>query len=131
MAPNSEEIIDFAALNKLGFPTFDEFKKNPDKWRKATDELFKSCDASMQLAQIRGRMKTQKYSWRDKYFCESLEQLERIAKEEGYSAEDLEMIPIVKTIDGSSQYGRVEIVVQFWPRDEYVKKGRVPTNSTG
>lgn len=127
--PIDEEMIPFESLVKVGFPTFDEFKKNPDKYRKAADEVFASADASTQVQGMRKKLDSQKYMWRNVYECSSLEQLERIAREEGYEANDLEMLPITRKLHGTDEQGDIEIIVQYWPKGEYQLMGKVSTNS--
>jgi hypothetical protein len=110
-------------LRSIGFPTFDEFRKNPDKWRKRPDELLISADGSTQA--FRDQVERHRYMWRDQYSFGSLEQIERVCREEGYSTEDLEMEPLVKPLHGSSKQGKVEIVIRFWPKDEWSRKGKI------
>jgi hypothetical protein len=128
MDRRSEE-IDLDTFCKMGFPTFDEFRKNPDKWRKDAEELFGSVEGSHQDPFERKRLHKQKYMWRDQYKCDSIEQLQRIAASEGYpNAQDLEICPIKMLIDGTNKRGRTELVVQFWPKWEWKLKGKVLTN---
>jgi hypothetical protein len=126
MAPNfdhSDIELDEAlpALIAMGFPTFDEFRKNPDKWRKGKNEVLESADTSS--ITFKDQVKRQVYMWRNQYTCKTLEQLETICKSEGYDPRDLQMRPIVKPISGTSQQGQVEIVIQFWPSGEYEARG--------
>jgi hypothetical protein len=113
-------------VNRHGFPTFDEFRKNPDKWRMREDELFASADASTQT--FKQALQTQKYQWKDEYLCDSLEQVERIAKDEGFKISDLEMQPAVRTVNGTSPGGPVEIIVRFWPKEELKVMGGIVAN---
>ena len=108
------------------FPSFDEFKKNPDKWRSRPEEIFESADAS--TISLREKLKSQKYSWKDQYVCDSLEQLERIAKEEGFSPTDLEMMPKARSQNGTSADGDIEIIVEFWPKNDVRQMGGIVTN---
>lgn len=127
--PIDEEMIPFDSLIKVGFPTFDEFRKNPDKYRKGADELFASADASTQNPGMRRKLDSQKYMWRNQYVCSSLEQIERIAKEEGFQANDLEMLPITRKLHGTDEQGDIEIIIQYWPKGEFQAMGRVSTNN--
>lgn len=101
-------------IANTGFPTFDEFRKNPDAFRTRADELFVSADGSSKV--FRDQVKSHRYMWKDEHLCTSLEQAETIAKNEGYEISDLEMIPTKRFINGTSQDGQVEIVIQFWPK---------------
>jgi len=119
--------IDLQTICNFGFPTFDEYRKNPDKWKKGLEEIFASVDASLQ-GDGRKYLVRQTYKWRDQYKCDSLEEVQRIAKNEGYTANELEICPIRFLTDGTSLTGRVEIEVQFWPKWEWKAKGKVLTN---
>lgn len=120
---NSDIELDEAlpALIAMGFPTFDQFRKDPDKYRKGKDEVLASADVSSHT--FKDQVKRQVYMWRDKYTCKTLEQLETICKSEGFDPKDLQMRPIVKPVNGTSHQGQVEIVIQFWPADEFEARG--------
>lgn len=129
MEPTQEsmELDDMlAVLIPAGFPTFDQFKKDPDKYRVAGNHLFESADAS--TITLRKALSKQKYCWRNEYKCKSLEQLETIAKNEGYSVDDLEMQPKVYSLTGTNQED-IEIVVHFWPKDEFAAMGGIVANA--
>lgn len=109
-------------LIKKGFPTFDEFRKNPDKWRKRPDDILESVDRSTQT--FRDDVKDQKYLWEDKYEVDSLEDIERICREEGVNRGDLEIEPVIR----QANEGKVEIFVRFWAPEKWAAKGKVSTN---
>lgn len=128
IAPSDIElpgIIDYLTQH-TNFPTFDEFKKNPDKYRARADELFESVDGSSHT--FRKRIKKQSYMWRDQYKCDALENIERICREEGFTPFQLEMEPTVRLLNGTSADGDVEIIVRFWPKDEFRARGGVVAN---
>jgi hypothetical protein len=127
--PSNDDMIHLDTICKMGFPTFDEFRKNPDKWRKGIDEIFVSMEKSTQIPGRRNRLTKQRYMWRDQFKIESLEKLQRVAKEEGYTANDLEMCPVQMNVDGTDPRGRIEIVIQVWPKWEWQAKGKVLTNN--
>jgi hypothetical protein len=104
-------------IQNCGFPTFDEFRKNPDKWRRKNDDLLESADQSS--IAFRKNIQKTKYMWKNSFECKSLEQIERIAKEEGYKIHDLAMCPQKKAISGSNEQAGVEVVIQFWPKLEF------------
>lgn len=119
-----EDMLEY--LVPRGFPTFDEFKKDPDKYRLRADHLFESADGSTRS--FRKQLVTQRYFWKDQYDCgSSLEKVERIAKEEGYGIHQLEMCPKVRSMTGTSKE-TVETVVQFWPKAEFKAMGGVVAN---
>lgn len=83
---------------RYGMPSFDEFRKAPDKWRKRPDDVFTLADGSTRV--FRGAVAKQVYFIKG-YKCDNLEKVERIAKEEGMNLYNLEMIPEVKPISSS------------------------------
>lgn len=101
-------------LTQRGFPTFEEFKKNPDKWRPRSEEILESADRSS--ISYRARLGKQSYMWKDQIECKTLEQLQRICKEEGYDPLNLEMRPILKPRGGTGKDRRTDLVIQFWPK---------------
>lgn len=123
-----------AMMSAVGFPTFDEFKKNPDHWREKflghKEEIFQSVESSTQTDFVRKQLTEQRYYWRDQYDCgKSLEKIQRIAREEGYEPWDLEMEPVIRPVHGTSGRGPVEIIVRFWPKVEWAAKGKIITNA--
>ncbi len=123
MAHSSEQFSLMAKINELvknhGFPTYAEFCKNPDKWRKNPDALLESADGSTHV--FRNLVKRQRYQWKDnpKAIYKTLEEMQRLMADEGYRQEDLVFLPFVRPLDGSSKTGAMEIVLQFWPKIAY------------
>jgi hypothetical protein len=108
-------------IQNCGFPSFDEFKKNPDKWRRGTDDFFKTLDDSSQV--FRKAIKETKYFWKDEIECKSLEMLERVAKEEGFHPDQLEMCPKKRSLTGTNELGGVGMYIQVWPKEEFRRLG--------
>lgn len=77
---------------KFGLPTFDEFARNPEKYREAADELFKSADHGSD--NIR-KMVTKHIYFVEGIECKTLEMAERVIKEEGLKMSDMEMYPTI------------------------------------
>lgn len=110
------------------FPTFEQFKLNPDRYREKSDEIFTSID---QLnIEWKDKVAQVKYFWRGEYECKSLSRLFDIARNEGYSGTDLEMEPIAEAMDGTSNLhdSRVKITVNVWPKKEFKAQGGVVAN---
>lgn len=106
-----------------GFPTFDEFKKNPDRWRLGKEQLFESIDRSTDMD--RKNVAKQRLYWRDGKTTMSLEKLQAIAASEGYSLSDIDILPF-REINGSGT-GKDVIHVRVYPRWELVAMGvKVP-----
>lgn len=75
---------------KYGMPTFAEFAKNPAQWKLAKDHLFSAIsNGSKTMSQF---IEDQEYEFMG-YKSKSLEEMERIVKNEGYELHDLEMKP--------------------------------------
>jgi hypothetical protein len=106
------------------FPSFDEFKKNPDKYRERPDALFESIDRSM----VTGRrdLAKQKIYWRYGKESFTLGKLERVCKENGYRICDVDIIPFRNP--NSSGTGKDEIYVRVFPKSELRAMGAVIPN---
>lgn len=105
------------------FPSFDEFKKNPDKWRENKEQLFESIDMSMMTN--RKDLARQKIYWRYGKEHFSLGKLERVLKENGYKMSDIDMIPY-RSLNTAS--GRDEVFVRVFPKTELRSMGAVVAN---
>lgn len=131
MEPASDlELPMDALMQAVGFPSFDEYKKNPEFWREKflghKEEILAAAEGSTKT--FLSAVSTQRYMWRDQYDCgKSLEKLHRICQEEGFSPDQLEMEPIVRPIHGTSRDGQVEILIRFWPKSEWELMGKVTT----
>jgi hypothetical protein len=85
---SSESEQDFAndVIRSTGF-TFENFKKNPDKWRPNKNEWFDAAEQGELIVNY----KKQKYFVRlpsgNRYECETLAKVEKIFAAEGYKKE--------------------------------------------
>lgn len=127
--PNADlaDAMEFLHKN-TSFPTFEEFKANPDKYRARPDELFESIDALN--VEWKERVSSVKYYWRGIYECKTLHRIYDIAMNEGYQGSDLEMEPIAEAMDGTSNnhLTRVSVRVNVWPKEEFKASGGVVAN---
>ena len=105
------EAIDFLMRN-TNFPSFEQFAKDPDKWRNQEEDLFVAIEQMNVF--FKDRVKNVRYYWRGVHRCDTLERLQYITREEGYKGSDLEMQPIVEPTDGSSNHhtSKMDIRVQ-------------------
>jgi hypothetical protein len=124
---STQEAIGWA-IDNLGFPTFEEFSKDPDKWRTNKNEIFDSIENLN--VYFKNRVKRVKYLWRGKYKCKTLGSLYDVASREGYSGDQVEMEPIAMPMDGTSNLHntRIEITVNVWPKDEFRARGGIVAN---
>ena len=109
MSDNDLTIEDLMVDPKsFGAPTFEEFAKNPDKWRLAKERIFDQVDVGS-LGPLKNFIAKQTYEIAG-YKCSSLEEVERVAKNEGYDIRFLEIAPqIVK--EGADKYS-IHVVFQ-------------------
>lgn len=110
------------------FPTFAQFKLNPDRWRENQNEIF-DCIEDLSVG-FKDRVHSVKYFWRGKYECKSLGKVFDIARGEGLKGSDLEMEPIAEPMDGSSNNHdtRIQIQVNVWPKNEFRNRGGIVSN---
>ncbi len=107
------------------FPSFEEFAKNPDKFREQKEHLFIAIDGSM--LDNRKELGKQKIFWRYGKESFTLEKLQRVCADHGYSPEDVDMMPFrMKNATGT---GRDEILVRVFPKSELKLMGAVLPNA--
>lgn len=111
MSGEKEQEVDLAvAAKKIGFPSFDEFRKNPDYWRSriklAEDHLFQSVDKGSSLFRNIARHQYIYETFEGvKYDCGgSLEKVEGIMYDEGLTRADLEIRPEMREDTSHKMY---------------------------
>jgi hypothetical protein len=121
------EAMDWIYAN-TNFPRFEEFQKNPDKWRVNEEDIFISL-AQMEVF-FRSRVKSVNYYWRGKYRCKTLEELQRVTRNEGYKGSDLDYQPVVLPTDGTSNHhkSKLDITVNIYSKIEMRLMGGVVVN---
>lgn len=112
-------------IQNHGFPTFEQFVKNPELLRRSREEIFESIQdgsTAYKLGKIR-------YFWRGVWEAKSLEKLQQIAKEDGgFSGDELEMEPIATeriSLDPRKTY---DVDVNVWPKGEMRARGGIVAN---
>jgi hypothetical protein len=102
---------DMKMLKNVGFPSLQEYVKNPAAWRERLfgrhDEVLHNIDKGSESLN-RHEVSKRRFEV-DGYECRSLEHLSQVVKDQGLSFKDLDLKPYVKDIGG----GKCEIVVRF------------------
>lgn len=84
----------YAMLRQSGWPSFEEWKKNPEKYRQAKENMFAQVDQGSSLLK---NLKRQKYYFKtiagNKYECQSLNKVAEIAEQEGLQLSELSCHP--------------------------------------
>lgn len=94
---------------KYGAPTFEEFKRNPEKWTGRHDDLLSSADKGSQI--LKG---VQKHIYEiEGYRCSTLEEVEKIAASQGIPIRSLDYRPELIPLGG----GKANILVKFVSKD--------------
>ena len=126
--PTETELMFDWIRKNTNFPSFQEFAKNPDKYRMNPDDIFESIDKL--TCYFKNRVKRAVIMWRGKYRVYSTEQLQTVAKWDGFNGDELEYQPIACPMDGTSNNhrDRVEITINVWPKIEFRLMGGVVTN---
>ena len=88
--------------NKFGLPTFGQFKKNPDKFRRTANSVMETIFKSLPVARKALVKQEYKVTTLDKkvYTTKSLEEVERILKNEGLTILDCKWAPQVIELVG-------------------------------
>lgn len=91
---------------KFGFPTSEEFLKNPEKWLGRKDDRFAEADkGAKNLDRVTKRIIHEIEGYR----CKGLEEVQKIAENQGIPIEDLDYKPMV-TQAGAGKY---DIIVRW------------------
>ena len=97
---------------KYGFPTFAQFCRTPEKWRPDTeDDRLARVDRSTQT--FKAIVSKQVYRVAG-YDVATLEEAQRIARNEGVDLSKCKLCPLVVPEPG----GKCKIVVEFLPKTE-------------
>lgn len=111
-------------LTPRGFPTFDEFRKDPEKYRLGRYQLFESIENSTTIQ--RNLLAKQKVYWRYGKEAMSYGKLMRVMAEDGYKPEDCDCIPF-RDVNGSGT-GKDLILVRVFPKSEMKAMGAIVPN---
>lgn len=100
---------------KYGFCSFAEFRKNKEKWKFSAERIFEAVQAAG--VAHKKRLKKLRYEVNG-HRAETLEQVQRIAREEGMDMNTLDIWPEI--IDLGGQW--CDILVKFMSRTEIQKR---------
>jgi hypothetical protein len=97
-------------LRAMGAPTFQEFKKNRERWVGRPDDKLAEVDKGGKINRT-----TQKHIYEIEGFrCKSLEEVERVARSQGIPIKDLDYKPEVMPNAGHKH----DLLVKFMPKSE-------------
>lgn len=113
-------------IEHAGFPTFDQFRKNPELLRGKKDELFASIDQNFNPFGVYKH----KYFWRGIYEADSLEKIQKMAQEDGYAGDELEMRVMAdrKLGDPNDYDKKITVRVEIYPKEEMRSMGGIVAN---
>lgn len=95
----------------FGMPTFDEFRKNREKWLGRDDDTLACVSKGGEAA----NKKHSKHTYEiEGYRCKTLEEVERVAREQGIALRSLDFRAIIVP-QGA---GRGELLIKFVSKDE-------------
>lgn len=101
--------------NKFGAPTFDEFVANREKYIGRDDDRFSEADrGSSHLKSV-----VQRHVYEiEGYRCKTLEEVEKVARNQGINLRELDYRPEVIPLGG----GKCDLLVKFISKDEREKR---------
>lgn len=99
-----DDLLD--APHKYGLPTFEEFAKNPEKYKGGVEQLFEVVDkGSNQLNRL-----IRKHEYRILgYKCKTLEEVQKIMNAEGIKLDEVTLVP--ELVRESA--GKLTVIVEF------------------
>lgn len=89
---------------EYGAPTFAEFKRNPDKYRKSKEHLFAQGDAG---SKILGKVIQKHIYYMDGVKCNNVEHAQRVMQDMGIDPDSLEMRIGLENIGGHKAIAHV------------------------
>lgn len=102
-------------IQKMGAPSFEEFKRNRDKYMGRPDDVLSSVDQGGTM--LKGYMKKVRYEL-EGYRCATLEEVERVASSQGIELSDLDYRAVCVPQSGYT----CDILVKFMTKAEYERR---------
>jgi hypothetical protein len=110
-----DDISDY--LKKVGFPTFEEFSRNVEKYTGRDDDRLAEVDQG-HTGHLATVVKKQTYEI-EGYKCRTLEEVERIAKEKGIPLKELDYRPQLIPLGA----GKADVLVRFISKSKRQTRG--------
>ncbi len=104
----------------FGAPTFEEFSRNREKWVGREDDKFSNVDRG---SQILGKVAKKHVYEIEGFRCKTLEEVERVARQQGIPIKDLEYRAQLIPLGG----GTADILIKFMSKTEF--NSREPMNA--
>jgi hypothetical protein len=102
----------------FGMPTFEEFKKNPERWTGRTDASL--AEVSEGGLEVKSKYRKQTYEI-EGYRCKTLEEVERIALSQGIKLKELDYRPQMIPQGG----GQWDILIKFVSKHERKRRENI------
>lgn len=101
-----------------GLPTFDQFKNNYEKYMGRDDDILaQASNGSKLLKNVEKKYRFELLNYR----CDTLEEVERIAKEQGIPLKELDFRPVLLPLGG----GKADILVKFVTKSDVEKRNAI------
>lgn len=101
-----------------GMPSFDSFKRNYEKFMGRDDDLLSQADkGSVFLKDVVQRHKFEIEGYR----CDSLEEVERVALQQGIPIKELDFRPILIPTGG----GKADVLIKFVSKQERERRNAI------
>ena len=101
-------------MEEIQLPTFEEYKRNRDRYLGRADDILSSADAGSKLVKT-----VQRHIYEiEGYRCKSLEEVERVAASQGIPLAQLDYRPCIVPQSGH----KCDILVKFVPKHTREKR---------
>ncbi len=101
----------------FGFPSFDSWQKNRDKWQGREDEILATADKGSELL---NRTVSRHIYELEGYRCKNLEEVERIAQSQGIDLRKLDYRP--QLVQAGA--GKFDVIVRFVSKETREKRNK-------
>lgn len=104
--------------SSVGFCTFEEYRKNPDKWRFKTDQLLTSLDDGIRNEKLKQQIAGTKF-FMEGYRCDSIEKVEALATDMGVPRKEIVVGGIVRE---KTDNGKFYLNIHMMSKSNYEKR---------
>ena len=105
--------------NMYGLPTFDQYKKDPSKYKMPDDIIFQKVDEGQtKIKSVKKHNYKIKMASGVVYDCDSLEGVQSIADQEGFHICDLKLKPELR--EASTTGYEIDVIFEYPPKQHEI-----------
>lgn len=114
---DSEDLL--SDPSKFGFPTFEEFARDPERYLGREDEVLALADEGCSILRKSNLVRKHVYEI-EGFKCKSLEEVQKVAKSQGIPLTELDYSPVIIPRGA----GQCDVLVKFIPKAELNRRSK-------